>query len=364
MEFERHGRSYVVSSRLVKLIFLVLAVILGACTPKNDIPFDHRTPPPHANATPLQKLELKRDAELEKQFAEIAIDAKGKVGVAAVILETGEAALLNDEGHYPMQSVYKLPISMAIMDHVRSGKVDLDEKISVTTDDLVRPNQASPLRDKNPKGGEFTIRELIRLALVESDGTASDVLLRMAGGPEGVQSYLSQIGINDMKIVNSEKEFGNDWDAQYENWTTPAAAIELLRFVKTGTSASLDRRAETATPSPDEKQRETPLARKEGSLESNDHDVDLIFDFMADAVTGPKRIKGLLPIGTAVAHKTGTGGTRAGITSATNDIGIIYLPNGKHLAIAVFITDSPADGKTREGVIARIARAAFDRWQK
>jgi len=61
-----------------------------------------------------------------------------------------------------------------------------------------------------------------------------------------------------------------------------------------------------------------------------------------------------------VAHKTGTGGTRDSITSATNDIGIITLPNGTHLAVAVFVSDSSADEATRESVIARIAKAAWD----
>jgi beta-lactamase class A len=85
---------------------------------------------------------------------------------------------------------------------------------------------------------------------------------------------------------------------------------------------------------------------------------------MIDSTTGPKRLKGLLPKGTAVAHKTGTGGTQSGSTSATNDIGIIYLPNGNHLAVAVFVSDSSADEKTRESVIARIAKASWDKLSK
>ena len=84
---------------------------------------------------------------------------------------------------------------------------------------------------------------------------------------------------------------------------------------------------------------------------------------MANSVPGAKRLKGLLPNGTVVAHKTGTGGTKNGITGATNDIGIIFLPNGKHLAIAVFISDSFADEKTREAVIAKVAKACWDRWK-
>jgi len=316
---------------------LIITLLLSACSLRTEIPTEFPTPPPPPSATPLPKLELKRDAELEKQFAEIAKAAKGKVGVAAVVLETAEAALLNAGDHYPMQSVYKLPIAMAMIEQVRLDQHALDEQIGVPKEDFVRQGQASPLRDKNPNGGEFTIRELIRLALVESDGTASDVLLRVLGGPVEVQRYLSQIGIDDMKVVNTEKELGQNWDTQYQNWATPLSALEVLRYFE---------------------------AKRRGDNESASEEYEVLNQFLKDVVTGPNRLKGMLPKGTSVAHKTGTGGTKAGITGATNDIGIIDLPNGKHLAVAVFVSDSPADEKTREAVIARVAKAAWDRWSK
>jgi len=50
------------------------------------------------------------------------------------------------------------------------------------------------------------------------------------------------------------------------------------------------------------------------------------------------------------------------VTAATNDIGIITLPNGRHLAIAVFVSDSPADEATREGVIGRIAKTVWEKF--
>lgn len=320
----------------MKLTVLFALLVFGGCLTRTEIPTEFPTPPPAPAVTPLPKLELKRDADLEKQFAEIAKAVKGKVGAAAVVLETGDAALLNADGHYPMQSVYKLPISMAMMEQIRQEDHALDEQIGVTPADFVRQGQASPLRDKNPNGGAFTIRELIRLALIESDGTASDVLLRVLGGPNEVQQYLSQIGIEDMKVVNTEKEMGADWNVQYQNWATPLAAVELLRLMR------------------DKWVQNTGQEEKELLLTS----------FMQSAVTGLNRIKGLLPKGTVVAHKTGTGGTKDGMTSATNDIGIIDQPNGKHLAVAVFVSDSPADDKTRDAVIARIAKAAWDKWSK
>ena len=328
----------------MKLCLLAIVFALSSCIAKTEIPTEFPTPEPPPSATPLPKLELKRDSDLEKQFAEIAKDAKGKVGAAAVVLETGDAALLNADDHYPMQSVYKLPISMAVMDQIRKDDRSLDEKIGVTKADMVRQGQASPLRDKFPNGGEFTIRELIRYALVDSDGTASDVLLRVAGGPNAVQDYLSQIGIEDMHVVNSEKEMGADWNVQYQNWATPLAAVELLR--------NLNAQADGWHPP---------------TVDERFNESKLILQLMFESTTGPNRIKALLPFldlykMKIVAHKTGTGGTKDGITSATNDIGIIYLPNGKHLAVAVFVSDSPADEKTREAVIARTAKAAWDRW--
>ena len=89
---------------------------------------------------------------------------------------------------------------------------------------------------------------------------------------------------------------------------------------------------------------------------------DLLLTDMTESIPGEKRLKGQLPAGTPVAHKTGTDGTFNGLTRATNDIGIIRLPDGRHLAIAVFVKDSTADEATRERTIATAARLAFDAW--
>ena len=330
------------------LLTIGFLVIVSSCRTGVYAPTEVPTIPPLPSATPLAKLALKPDVELERQIAEIAKEAKGKVGVAAVLLETGDAAFLNADQQFPMQSVYKLPIAMAVMDQVRLGKLDLDEKVGVTKDDFVRAGMRSPLRDENPTGREFTVRELIRLSLVESDGTASDVLLRLVP-PTDVQSHLTQIGIHDMKVVNTEKEIGKDWETQYRNWSTPMASAELLRWLCRAASEWGSGYGCNAVVPVDEP---TSNAEKMGGF----------LHTMAVSNSGAKRLKAQLPNGTVVAHKTGTGGTLNGITAATNDVGIIFLPGGKHLAIAVFVSDSPADEKTREAVIARISKAVWDRW--
>ncbi len=372
-------------------LFLAFFIALSACSTKIEIPQGFPTPPPPGAAEPIARLNLKRDAALEAQIATIAEMAKGKVGVAAVMLDTGDAALLNGDERFPMQSVYKLPISMAIHDQVRVGKLELDEKVGVTKEDFVRPGMRSPLRDANPNGGEFTIRELSQLSIVESDGTASDVLMRVAGGPQPIQDYLTQIGIDGVRVVNTEKEIGRDWQTQYANFATPIQAAELLRWLDraawdanandtpaSGTNRSVstgngsDRGSQPALPSNTTRDAK-PVGPAVGGDRANANtttgttddaltEYQLLLKFMADSNPGAKRLKGELPPGTYVAHKTGTSGTQNGITAATNDIGIIRFPNGKRVAIAVFVSDSPADEKTREAVIAKIAKAVWDAW--
>jgi beta-lactamase class A len=271
-----------------------------------------------------------QNKELQNRIEQIAAVAKGRVGVAAEVLGTTESVSLNPHEHFPMQSVYKLPIAMAVLVQVDNGKLLLDQSVRVEKSDLVRSGQHSPIRDKNPNGVELSLRELLRFAVSESDGTASDVLLKLVG-VEGVSKYLNELGISEIVVANSEKEIGLDWETQYRNWASPEGSLQLLRSLH-------DRRG------------------------VSEESQQLLFKFMRETPTGPKRLKGLLPNTAVVAHKTGTSGTAGGISAATNDIGLVTLPNGRQVAIAVFVSDSPADLATRETVIAQIAKAIWDSW--
>src|ERR1700704_1669868 len=182
------------------------------------------------NAIAKQGQEL-QDRELQKQLEQIASVAKAKVGVVSIVLETGETVSLNPQDHFPMQSVYKLPIGMAVMKQVDAGKIKLDQKIRVTKDDFIGRSSHSPIRDKYPNGTELTVNELLAWMILESDGTASDVLMKLAGGPQAIQVYLTELGIKDMIVLDTEKAFAQDHSLQYRNWATPDAAVALLRIL-------------------------------------------------------------------------------------------------------------------------------------
>ena len=269
---------------------------------------------------------------LTERFAAIAATSGGRMGVCAQGLEDGRLEQLNGDERFPMQSVYKLPIAMAILDGVERKTLTLDRRVRLTRRDMTDVRFHSPLRDRYPQGGiELSVRDLIRAAIVDSDGVASDALYALVGGGARVTAYVRALGIRDMVVVATEREMSSDEMAQYRNYATPRAAAALLRALVEGRGVSAAAR-------------------------------HLLLDDLAASTPGPDRIKGQLPPGTAVAHKTGTDATRNGLTRATNDIGIVSLPNGHHLAIAIFVKDSTSDEATRERAIAAAARAAFDAW--
>ena len=133
---------------------LLYAAACGQFTPGQphveEQPAVRPLPPP--TIVPLESLAEKPDLELQKQIAEIAEDAEGMVGVGAVMLETGDSVWLNRKGQFASQSVYKLPIAMAVLRMVDEGKTRLDGDVIIRPDDYVRRGFHSPIRNLNPRG--------------------------------------------------------------------------------------------------------------------------------------------------------------------------------------------------------------------
>ena len=319
------------SLRLYALCLCLPALGCAGVRPAGDTEADSNRAGPTSEAT-TQRASGNTE-KLRAQLEQIAREAQGRVGVAASLLETGEAVSVNGGERFPMQSVYKFPIGMAVLRQVDLGKLKLEQRVRVEVSDFVGENQHSPIRDRHPRGTELSLDELLRFAVSESDGTASDVLLKLAGSPGVVSQYLRELGVNGVVVADTEKEIGRDQETQYRNWATPEEAVALLRALHEGRGLSPQSRA-------------------------------LLLKLMTETPTGAKRLKGSLPAGTIVAHKTGTSGTVNGLTAATNDVGIITLPDGRHAAVAVFVSDSTGDDATREEVIAKAARAAWDYWTR
>lgn len=238
---------------------------------------------------------------------------------------------INGEGHYPMQSVFKFHIALALLSQIDKGKFSLDQKIEIPKKDLL-PGLYSPIRDKYPDGTTLTIAEIIEYTVSQSDNVGCEILLRLIGGPQTVEDYFTENNFRDISIKFNEEQQQGNRELQFQNWTTPAAANNVLSVF---------------------------YYNKENLLSQNSY--DFIWKVMKETETGANRLKGQLPEGTVVAHKTGSSGTnKDNITEATNDIGIVFLPEGKFFFISVFVTDSKENAETNEKIIADIAKAAWD----
>ena len=268
-------------------------------------------------------------AALRQQIAAIAVDAGGQVSVACSLAGSALNCDLNAHAHPPMQSVFKAPLALTVLHLVESGELSLEKPLRFRATDRI-PQAYSPLQDQYPTGEvDVPLRELLSMAVSLSDNVAADILLRVIGGPAVVDGYIKSAGIPGFHLEDNEGALHRDPAAQYRNWFEPAGAVEFLRLLN-------DR---------------PPLTAEHAAL---------LLGWMRETPRANHRIGGQLPAGTLVMHKPGTSDTSHGLTPATNDIGLITLPDGRRLAIAVFVTDSSAEDAVRDAVIARIARAAYD----
>src|ERR1700761_2247384 len=122
--------------------------------------------------------------DLRRQVRRIADEAQGTVSTACWLSGTNLNCDDNAHGHPPMQSVFKLPLAIAVLHQLEQGKFTLDQPVRFLPSDRILPHAYSPLQDKYPNAGvDVPLRELIRLAVSLSDNVAADILLRIAGGP-------------------------------------------------------------------------------------------------------------------------------------------------------------------------------------
>lgn len=260
----------------------------------------------------------------------IANEAKGKVSVSAIYPSKTASFTFIQEDRCAMQSVFKFPVALAILDKIDKGEFSLKHKIHITPKDMI-PDTWSPLRDKYPEGNvNITFEELLSSMVAESDNIACDILLHHLGGPKKVQKYIRKIGIDQIAIKVNEAKMHKAWKYQYHNWCSPTAMSELLLL----------------------------FYEKKILSETNTH---FLVDIMTKTSTGKNRIKKLLPEGITVAHKTGTSGkNEQGMYGGINDVGIIILPDGNPLLLSIFINDTNAELEQAESVIARISKVIYE----
>jgi beta-lactamase class A len=298
-------------------------------------------------------------ARLEQQIEYVSHATDGVVGVNAVHVETGRSVSLRGVEAFPMASAFKLPVAIQIMSLVDDGKLTLDKMVTLTSADL-HPGSGMINELLFHPGVSLSVANLMELALVVSDNSAADLLLREGGGPAAVTARMRTFGFTGIRVDRSVALLLADWqgvknlppETQWhrEMWDKLFDAVPQSEHMSA-------RRAETADPrdtaSPDEMTALLVRLWKKDLL--TPRSTRFLLDIMDRCETGKSRIKGLLPLKTDVAHKTGTLG------GVANDVGYITLPgDAGHVAISVFTKGSNRPEDASEKAIAEISRTVYD----
>jgi beta-lactamase class A len=246
------------------------------------------------------------------------------VGVAALDLGSGRAVRVHARERFPMGSVYKLPIAIALLHAADRGEVALAREVTI------EPRHFAPgwsaIRDgAHGKPVTMTVGQLLEAMVSDSDNTAADVLQHLLGGGPKITAALRALGIGGVRVDRTEKEIAADigahgvaaYNADPRDTATPDEMLALLR----------------------------KLARGREGLRPDSH--ERLMRLML-ASRNPHRISNGLPPGTPLAHKTGT------MPGVMNDAGIV---DGR-IVLVIFTKNGQGD-EARANAIAEIARQIY-----
>ena len=298
-------------------------------------------------------------ARLQQQIEFVSHATDGVVGVSATHIETGNTVSVHGAEGFPMASAFKVPVAVQLMTMVEAGQLTLDKMITLGPQDL-HPGSGKLSELMFHPGVALSVENLMELMLVISDNSAADLCLREAGGGDAVTARMKSLGLPGIRVDRPTALLISDWvgaknippEAQWSRdmWDQLYNRIPNNEHMQARRTQMRDPR-DTATPD-DMTRLLVHIWRKDLFSPGNANE---LLGMLERCQTGKARIKGMLPQGTDVAHKTGTLG------GVANDVGVITLPNGLgHIAISVFTKASTKSEDAEEKAVAEVARTVYD----
>jgi len=304
---------------------------------------------------------------LDDRLFALGTDLEGKVGIAASDPARGRMMHFNGTDLYPQQSVSKLWVALAALEMADRGELDLGERGTVRVDDLAVFH--SPIRKTVVANGSFTTTyaDFIERALTQSDNTANDMVLRRVGGPDAVRRVLARKGFADIRFGPGERPMqsaiaGLEWQQSYALGKT---FFEVRKTVPHSVRRdAFDRYVQDPVDGASPVAIAAALAQLQSGEMLSDGGTSRFLAWLGDVKSGPNRLKGGLPEGWRIAHKTGTGQVldivppgQPGYQAGYNDVGILTAPDGTIYTVAVLIGKTIAPVPERMEMMHGVVRA-------
>ena len=351
------------------MALLAILSLLSACVAAERAPT--RTPAPAAKkalpvqkpatpALPVRPAVIRAPVGLENLLNDQWRVFPGRTGVAIMRIDGGEwiTGKRGDE-LFPQQSVSKTWVALTILDLVDQGKIRLDQKIRITRDDLAVFHQ--PIRDRVIANGEIevTVLSLLEQAIISSDNTANDSLLRTAGGPQAVKNFLMRKKLGAIRFGPGERVMqsaiaGLEWRQEYAIGRRFYAARGEVPL--TTRKAALDRYLADPVDGASPEALVRALAKLATGELLSPASTRLILGIMSRTSSGPNRLRAGVPAGWQFVHKTGTGQILPPVSTGYNDIGIMKAPDGTRYAVAVMMGSTTAPIPERMAFMQFVSR--------
>jgi beta-lactamase class A len=266
-------------------------------------------------------------SNFEQRIAMLADPAMGRIGVAAIDLATGEEVMVLGDQLFPMASTSKIAVAATFLEMVEQGRYTLTSEFPLMMP--VASAKFSSARAPVRAGQYMPAIDLIEIMITRSSNPATDALLAAVGGPAVVNDWIRRQGIGEFSInrdiatlVRDDGEYNPATHIDTRDAATPRAMVRLLSGIYRGDFLS-------------------------------DQSRQVILSAMSRTVTGKRRIPAHIPLEARVSHKTGS------LNNTSSDIGIIECPDGRAIAVAIYVTGQGSK-LAREERIAAIARALYD----
>lgn len=302
-------------------------------------------------------------AALDARIDQYGRAFNGTVGIAVKSIDDGWKVGWQDAVLCPQQSVSKFWVALAAMEKVDQGRLSLDDRVTLTRDDLTVFHQPIASRVLGQGQATTSVGELLYEAITKSDNTANDRLLRATGGPNAVRSFIARHNLGAIRFYEGERALqskiaGLIWSQNYSIGDAFYKARNALplRVRQAAFNQYLADPYDGAAPGAIV----DALARlKRGELLSPASTARLL-SIMGNTRTGANRLKGGLKPGWSLSHKTGTGQVLGATQAGYNDIGILTAPDGSSYSVAVMIKKTATSLPVRMTLMNNVVRAVIE----